>query len=146
MLLNVCSTLSQHPLVQVNRQMLLCLIILQVLTELTRIKLLLFTTRHECCCRSNTSLDVSLSHQQTGIRMAMRFRACQTDYKTGNSIHVATFYLLPLTFPIAPGHTFPPTTLGPGPQCPQCTRHFQSFFTPPPRLGVDVQRPIRVGM
>ena len=70
-----------------------------------------FTTRHECW---QTGID-------TNGHVRPRFRACQTDYKTGNSIHVATFYLLPPTLPIATSHTFPPTTIR-------------------PRLGEEVQR------
>ena len=46
---------------------------------------------------------------------AASLSSMSTDYKTGNSIHMATFYLLPPTLPIASGHTFPPTILGPGP-------------------------------
>ena len=82
----------------------MCMYVYCRLTGLTRIKLASFTTRHECCCRSNTGFDVS--YRQTGILMAMRGLAFA---------HVATLYLLPPTLPIATGHTSPPTTLGPGP-------------------------------
>ena len=56
---------------------------------------------------------LSLQHRQVAYewQCANSLSRMSTDYKMGN---MATFYFLPPTLPIATGHAFPPTTLGPG--------------------------------
>ena len=61
-----------------------------------------------------------------------------TDYKMGNSIHVATFYLLHSIYPMTVGHTFHPTTLGTGPTGPPVCGASGCFSLLHLGWGVDV--------
>ena len=86
--------------------------------------------------------DLMLSSATDEWSYATSLSRKSTDYKKGNSIHVATFYLLHSTLPIAAGHTFPPTTLGPGPNGSSSVRGASGHFSLL-HLG---WRPIRVGV
>ena len=93
------------------------------LTELTRIKLVSLTMNAKCMNAVVAPTPVSMLASATGRPeyewpCAALLSRMSTDNKTGNSIHVATLYLLPPTLPIRVGHTFPPTTLGTGPTGP----------------------------